>query len=78
MAKTNERQLVALEYYSRALEVLEWGLRKWENVPTTDRGAIFEMTFIRGVKRLRLIALQEVRALFTLPNQVNYLISSML
>ncbi|KAF4612295.1 hypothetical protein D9613_004070 [Agrocybe pediades] len=57
--KAQQQHLVALEYYSQALEVLEWGHRKWEDVPTSDRGVVFESTFIRGVKHLRLAALFE-------------------
>lgn len=52
--------LVAAELYSRVVEVLDWGSRLWDDVPKEDRGAIFERTFIRGVKRLRIFAIQAV------------------
>ena len=42
------------EFYRNAVEVLEWGARVWKDVPKSDRGAIFEPSFIRGVKRLHL------------------------
>ncbi|KAH9474765.1 Small glutamine-rich tetratricopeptide repeat-containing protein 2 [Psilocybe cubensis] len=44
----------AMEYHSRALEVLEWGERTWQNVPFTERGVMFRKTFIRAVKRMKL------------------------
>ncbi|KNZ76343.1 hypothetical protein J132_10622 [Termitomyces sp. J132] len=47
------------EFFSDALRILEWGARIWKNVPTSDRGVIFEPSFIRGVKRLYLNLLQE-------------------
>ncbi|KAG6874372.1 hypothetical protein C0995_015108 [Termitomyces sp. Mi166 len=47
------------EFFSDALQVLEWGSRLWKNVPKSDRGAIFEPSFIRGVKRLYCNFLQE-------------------
>ncbi|KAG6813249.1 hypothetical protein H0H92_012886 [Tricholoma furcatifolium] len=42
-----------------ALQVLTWGARTWKNVAKIDRGAIFEATFIRGVKRLYMNILME-------------------
>ncbi|KAF9056034.1 hypothetical protein BJ165DRAFT_1521989 [Panaeolus papilionaceus] len=44
----------ALEYLSQTTELLEWGRRVWHNVSSDDKGAIFDPTFIRGVKRLKL------------------------
>jgi len=49
------------EFYRNALEILEWGSDLWKDVPNKDRGMIFEATFIRGVKRLYLKSLMEVR-----------------
>ncbi|KAG6820655.1 hypothetical protein H0H93_013506 [Arthromyces matolae] len=42
------------EYISDALQILDWGSRLWKNVSKDDRGAIFEASFARGVKRLYL------------------------
>ena len=50
----------ALEYYNRVVEVLEWGRRVWKNETTEDRGIIFQDTFLRGVKCLRLDTLMKV------------------
>jgi len=41
-----------VEFYKRTLDVLEWGRRTYPNVPSEDRGVIFEGSFIRGVRRL--------------------------
>lgn len=50
----------ALEFHTRAIEVLEWGRQVWRSVPKDDRGAIFEITFLRGVKSLRLDTMMRV------------------
>ena len=50
----------AHQFLRHALEILDWGARVWNNVPRGDRGAIFDETFIRGVRRLYLILLMEV------------------
>lgn len=50
-----------VEWLGRALEVLDWGKTAWKNVSRTDRGAIFDSTFIRGVRSLHLDAFMEVR-----------------
>ncbi|KAF7307346.1 TPR-REGION domain-containing protein [Mycena indigotica] len=42
------------EFYKRAVDVIEWGRRKYPNVPREDRGSIFEATILRGVRTLRL------------------------
>ncbi|KJA14493.1 hypothetical protein HYPSUDRAFT_49121 [Hypholoma sublateritium FD-334 SS-4] len=47
----------AVEYYTRAVEVLDWGQLMWRDVPAIDRGVIFEKTFIRGAKRMQLSAM---------------------
>lgn len=52
--------MLAVKYQSHALEVLDWGSHAWKGVPTTDRGCIFEYTFIRGVRRLQVMAIHEV------------------
>jgi hypothetical protein len=53
-------QSVTVEWLSRALEVLDWGAKAWKNVPRTDRGVIFDSTFIRGVRSLHMNAFMEV------------------
>lgn len=51
----------AVEYLQRALDVLEWGSNKWKDVSQDDRGVIFELSFIRGVRKMYMEALWEVR-----------------
>jgi hypothetical protein len=58
--------MLAVECQSRALEVLDWGSRAWKDIPASDRGCIFERTFIRGVRRLHITAIHEVGCLCTL------------
>ena len=48
------------EFLLQALDVLEWGRQIWHNIPSDDRGTIFELTFLRGVKNMYLHALMEV------------------
>lgn len=50
----------SLEYYSRAVNVLEWGRRVWRDVPAAQRGTIFADTFLAGVKNLRIESLMLV------------------
>lgn len=57
---STNQYVAAVEYYSRAVEILEWGRHTWKDVPLNDRGPIFELTFIRGVKRLYMTALMGV------------------
>jgi len=45
--------------YRQALEVLQWGRKEWKDVPTDDRGSMFELTYIRAVKRMYVTALIE-------------------
>ena len=53
--------IAGVEFLRRALDVLEWGSREWKDVPYSDCGVIFELTFIRGVRRLYLDELMRVR-----------------
>ncbi|EIN06648.1 hypothetical protein PUNSTDRAFT_39831, partial [Punctularia strigosozonata HHB-11173 SS5] len=46
----------AAYWYGEALHVLEWGQEAWKKVPRSQRGAIFEYTFVRGVRVLHLEA----------------------
>ncbi|RDX56274.1 hypothetical protein OH76DRAFT_1519389 [Lentinus brumalis] len=50
----------ALEYYTSALEVLQWGSRVFADVDDEQRGTVFQPTFIRSVKCFRLDALMGV------------------
>jgi len=50
----------ALEFYTSAIEVLKWGAERWKDVPSEEKGSIFQPTFVRGVKCLRLDALMKV------------------
>jgi hypothetical protein len=45
------------------VEILQWGQQKWKDVPSDDKGSIFEPTYIRGVKRFYMTALMEAYAL---------------
>lgn len=56
----------SLEFYNSAVEVLEWGRQVWRNEPKENRGAVFQSTFLRGVKSLRLEPLAKVCSSFTL------------
>ncbi|KDQ56989.1 hypothetical protein JAAARDRAFT_194178 [Jaapia argillacea MUCL 33604] len=49
--KNNEQ---ALKFYGWALEVLDWGRKAWKDVPSEDRGAIFESSVARGVRVLHM------------------------
>ncbi|KAL0951840.1 hypothetical protein HGRIS_008501 [Hohenbuehelia grisea] len=46
----------ATEFYRQALEVLEWGCKEWRDVSREDKGAIFDRSFVRGVRKLYLTA----------------------
>ncbi|RDB28672.1 Small glutamine-rich tetratricopeptide repeat-containing protein beta [Hypsizygus marmoreus] len=52
-------QVSTPEFYRHVLDVLDWGNRVWKDVPRDDRGTIFDLTFIRGVRRLYLNAIWE-------------------
>ncbi|KAG2128642.1 uncharacterized protein EDB93DRAFT_1184074 [Suillus bovinus] len=43
-----------VQFLKRAIDLLEWGRNVWKNVPKDDRGAIFQDTFLRGVRSLHL------------------------
>ncbi|KAF8215757.1 hypothetical protein K438DRAFT_1704627 [Mycena galopus ATCC 62051] len=45
-----------VEFYKRALDVLEWGRQTYPNVASEDRGVVFEASFVRGVRRLYISA----------------------
>ena len=50
----------ALEFYTSAIEVLKWGAERWKDVHSEEKGAIFQPTFARGIKCLRLDTLLKV------------------
>ncbi|KAG2122778.1 hypothetical protein DEU56DRAFT_983975 [Suillus clintonianus] len=43
-----------VEYYRRALDLVEWGRTIWKDVPKASRGAIFERSFLIGIRSLYL------------------------
>ncbi|KIJ31284.1 hypothetical protein M422DRAFT_267089 [Sphaerobolus stellatus SS14] len=45
-----------VETFERTIRALELGRQTWASVPKTDRGIIFEDTFIRGVKAMHMNA----------------------
>ncbi|KAJ7508705.1 hypothetical protein B0H11DRAFT_1966374 [Mycena galericulata] len=46
------RLTARVEFFKRILDVLDWGRRTFPNVSKEERGAIFEDSFIRGIRRL--------------------------
>lgn len=62
MASATGRYLAAFGFFSRAVEVLEWGRQIWNDVSVEHRGVIFELTFVRGVRRLQLSCMHECLA----------------
>ena len=50
----------AVHFYGNALKVLDWGRKEWRGVSKDDRGAVFEPTFVRGVRSLRINVLMQV------------------
>jgi hypothetical protein len=65
-----------VEMYSRCIEILEWGQKAWANISCEKRGSVFEHTFVRGIRAMRLEALMEVCQLAFDP--VNHLFISVL
>ncbi|PPQ92548.1 hypothetical protein CVT25_010381 [Psilocybe cyanescens] len=57
LSKVTGKYATSIEYYSRTLDVLEWGARTWQKVSAADRGVIFSKTFIRGARRMKLAAM---------------------
>lgn len=49
--------------YRDTLDLLEEGRKIWKNVPNGIKGAVFEDTFVRGVRVLHLEAFRNVRNL---------------
>ena len=44
----------AVQWYGNILDVLDWGAERWKDVPNADRGYIFQKTFVRAIKRIRM------------------------
>ncbi|KAJ6601430.1 hypothetical protein DFH09DRAFT_1490793, partial [Mycena vulgaris] len=45
-------QGVAADHFRSALDVIEWGRETWKDVPRSDRGDVFDLLFMRSVRRL--------------------------
>lgn len=43
-----------VEYYRRAIDLIEWGRTTWKDVPKSNRGVVFEHSFLIGVRSLYL------------------------
>lgn len=50
----------AVEFYTRIIEVLEWGRERWKNASRDERGAIFEDTNLIGFRCMRIQAYMNV------------------
>ena len=50
----------AVGLYKRALAVLDWGRKAWAKASRKERGAIFDSTFVRGVRTLYATSLVHV------------------
>ena len=51
-----------MEYYNSIVDVLDWGAATWPDVPSAERGYVFDKTFVRAVRRIRMEAYLGVRA----------------
>ena len=52
------------EFYRHAIDIIEWGRSAWKGISKDDQGAIFEETFLRGLRSMHLEALRQVRTFF--------------
>lgn len=52
---------VGIQFLKRAVDLLEWGQNIWKNVTRTDRGMIFQDTFLRSVRSMHLRMFMDVR-----------------
>ena len=50
-----------MQFYNSIVDVLEWGAATWADVPSAERGYVFQKTFVRAVRRLRMEAYLAVR-----------------
>ncbi|KAF7302664.1 TPR-REGION domain-containing protein [Mycena chlorophos] len=62
-SKLMGRESTADEFFRRVIDVLVWGRRTYASVPRMERGAIFEITILNAVRRLRL---QNLLAVYSL------------
>ncbi|KAK0205051.1 hypothetical protein DFS33DRAFT_1325017 [Desarmillaria ectypa] len=51
-----------LEFLITVLDILEWGREVFRDVPREERGTVFDLTFVRGVRNMHLHALMETYA----------------
>ena len=52
----------SVRMYDKALAILRWGREQWCDIPREERGTVFDDTFVRGVRHLRLDFYMNVRA----------------
>ncbi|KII89874.1 hypothetical protein PLICRDRAFT_174691 [Plicaturopsis crispa FD-325 SS-3] len=57
--RVHQRRAYAVELLHNAIEVINWGRNQWPDLDRDTRGAIFEDTFIRGVRVLYMYALKD-------------------
>jgi stress-induced-phosphoprotein 1 len=67
----SQEYLVAHEFCTRAIEVIEWGRAIWKDIPREDKGSIFELTFLRAVRALRMDASMNVWLTIRIPQYLN-------
>lgn len=51
-----------LEFLNTVLDILEWGRKVFRDIPREERGTVFDLTFVRGVRNMHLHALMEIYA----------------
>ncbi|KIK36702.1 hypothetical protein CY34DRAFT_55520, partial [Suillus luteus UH-Slu-Lm8-n1] len=59
---------VGIQFLKRAVDLLEWGQNIWKNVTRTDRGMIFQDTFLRSVRSMHLRMFMDAYATDPGPN----------
>ncbi|KAJ6520220.1 hypothetical protein C8R45DRAFT_954328 [Mycena sanguinolenta] len=52
LAGSNGRHGVATEHFRNAVDLIEWGRNTWKDVSRSLRGDIFDLLFLRSVRRL--------------------------
>ncbi|KAF8126941.1 hypothetical protein EV363DRAFT_1346694 [Boletus edulis] len=61
-SKLRQAPHVAVERLKEILQILQWGRQIWRDVPKDDRGAVFQDTFVRGIKAIYLETLMSAHA----------------
>ncbi|KAG6374418.1 hypothetical protein JVT61DRAFT_4455 [Boletus reticuloceps] len=61
-SKLRQAPHVAVERMKEILQILQWGRQIWRDVPKDDRGAVFQDTFVRGIKAIYLETLMSAHA----------------